>query len=235
MTASDPAAGDALPFFLAVSQGWGRSLVYRVYLDRGELLFLDVAPYNVLVDVQAAGRAGGSHWAAKAVGSMKVWVGTLVTAGVSTLALLGLAIARAALGSPGNALQLVLFLAGIAGVVIPLLIVLALWSFRALVVRARALDAMTPEQLRRAARRGGDRYVITSAGLSDVRFQAPSQRGGRVVCELTFKHDLSGRWKLLLAHKDLRPAFDAFHTLVGDQVEVDRALDPRDTTPRRKP
>src|SRR5436309_3087450 len=96
MKTSDPAAGDALPFFLGVNLGWGRSLVYRVYLDRGELLFLDVAPYNVFVDVQAARRAGGSHWAAKAVGSMKVWVGAVATASVSALTILGLAIARAA-------------------------------------------------------------------------------------------------------------------------------------------
>ena len=32
MKTSDPAAGDALPFFLGVNLGWGRSLVYRVYL-----------------------------------------------------------------------------------------------------------------------------------------------------------------------------------------------------------
>jgi hypothetical protein len=235
MKASDPARGDELPFFLGVSQGWGRSLVYRIYLDGGELLFLDVAPYNILVGVRAARRDGGSHWAAKAVGSMNVWVGTLATAGVSALALPGLAVARAALDNPGNALQLVLFLAGIAGVVIPFLLVLALWSCRALVVRARALDAMTAERLRQEAGRGGDRHVISRAGLSDVRFKAPRHRGGWVVCELTFKHEPSGNWKLLLAQEDLRAAFDAFHSLVGDQVEVDLALDPRDTTPRRKP
>src|SRR5262245_41206765 len=138
MKAPDPAQGDELPFFLGVSQGWGRPLLYRIYFDQGELLFLDVAPFNVLVSLQAARRDGGSHWAAKAVGSMKVWGCTLASAGLAALALLlGLTLSRAALDRPGDALQFVLFLAGVAGVVIPFLIVLALWSFRALVVRAR--------------------------------------------------------------------------------------------------
>jgi hypothetical protein len=137
---------------------------------------------------------------------------------------------------PGNALQFVLFLAGVAGVVLPFLIVLTLWSFRALVARARELEAITTERLCQEAGRGGDRYVLSPAGLSDVQFTALRHRGGRVECELTFKHEPSGKWKLLLlTREDMRTAFDAFHALIGDQVEVDPALDPRDTTPRRKP
>ena len=42
MKTSDSAAGGGLPFFLGVSVGWGKSLVYRIYPDGGELLFLDV-------------------------------------------------------------------------------------------------------------------------------------------------------------------------------------------------
>ncbi len=225
-SAAPAAPASALPFFLAVSQGWSKSLVYRVYIDQGALLLLDVAPYNVFLDLEVARRADGSHWGVKVVQSLKTWLlGSIAVIG-SILGVLGLAIARAGFQKPNEALQLISFLIMIAAFVIPGLILLATWSMRVLVRRTQALDALDTAGIREESAKGGDKYRLAPGELSQVRIAPPKSPGPAIRhrAEATFKHP-SGGWKLLLfADQDVKQAIAAFRRLLGPAVEVDSAL-----------
>jgi hypothetical protein len=216
----------ALPFFLAVSQGWSKSLVYRVYVDQGALLLLDVAPYNVFLDLEVARRADGSHWGVKVVQSLKTWLlGSIAVIG-SIFGILGLAFARAAFKQPNEALQLMSFLVIVAAIVVPGLILLATWSMRVLVRRTQALDALDAAGIREESAKGGDKYRLAPGELSQVRIAPPKNPGPAIRhrAEATFKHP-SGSWKLLLfADQDVKQAVATFRRLLGPAVEVDSAL-----------
>jgi|GEM_PF-7123936 len=222
-----PAASGGLPFFLAVSQGWSKSLLYRVYADRDSLLLLDVGPYNVMIDVEIARRADGSHWGAKTVQSLKTWVVSSAAVFGAVLGMLGIGIARAGFNKPNEALQLVSFLLTIAAIVIPGLILLATWSMRVLVQRTQELDALSTDSVRQECAKGGDKYRLAPGELSEVRIAPPKNPGPAIrhVAEATFKHP-SGSWKLLLfSSLDVKVAIAAFRRLLGSGVEIDPALE----------
>jgi hypothetical protein len=225
--ATPSTTASALPFFLAVSHGLMKSLVYRVYVDRDALLLLDVCPYNVMIDVELARHADGSHWAVKTVQSLRSWV--LASAGTFGVALgvLGLAIARNAFRQPNEALQLTSFLVTIAAIAIPVLILFATWTMRVLVRRSRQLDSLRPDELRLECANGGDKHRLMAGELSEVKIAPPknSSPAIRHQAEVTFKHP-SGQWRwLLLARQDVQLAIAAFRRLLNDRVEIDAALE----------
>jgi hypothetical protein len=223
--AAAPTGG--LPFFLAVSQGWAKSLLYRVYVDRDALLLLDVGPYNVMLDPEVARRADGSHWGVKTVQSLKTSVLSLIALVGGVLGLLGIGIARAGFQNPQQALQLVSFLVTIAAFAIPGIILLLTWSLRVVVLRTQQLDALSADGVRQECATGGDKYRLAPGELSDVRVASPKNPGEatRQLAEVTFKHP-SGSWKLLLMSSlDVKVAIPALRRLLGVAVEIDPALE----------
>ena len=188
-----------LPFFLAVSQGWSKSLLYRVYVDRDTLLLLDVGPYNVMVDLEVARKADGSHWMVKTVQALKTWVVSIGGVTLAVIGMLGVGLARAGREKPNEVLQIISLLVVIAAVLIPGLILLATWSMRVLVRRSQQLDALTADQIRQQASEGKDKYRLAPGELSDLRIFPPKDPGfaNKQQAEATFKHP-SGNWRLLL-------------------------------------
>jgi hypothetical protein len=220
-------ATDSLPFFLAVSQGWSRSLVYRVYPAGDALLLLDVCPYNAMVNLEMARNPGGSHWGVKAVESLKTWVlGSAAVVG-SIVGILGLAIARAGFDKPNQALQLVSFLFTVVAICIPVVILVVTWTMRVLVVRSRQLDGLDAAGVREECAKGGDRYRLAPGELSNVRIAPPKSSGPAIThrAEATFKHP-SGSWRLLLfAPQDVKLAVASFRRIMSGDVEIDPSLE----------
>ena len=225
--ATTPQPTSSLPFFLAVSQGWSRSLVYRVYVDRDALLLLDVGPYNVMVDLEVCRKADGSHWMVKTVQALKTWVVGIGGVVLAVIGMLGVGLARAGREKPIEVLQIISLLLMLAAVLIPGLIILATWSMRVLVRRAQQLDALTADQIRQQATEGKDKYRLTPGELSNSQVFPPKNPGPAIKhkAEATFKHP-SGSWRLLIfAPQDVQLACSTFRRMLGGAAQIDPALE----------
>ncbi|HZN32194.1 MAG TPA: hypothetical protein VFB80_00195 [Pirellulaceae bacterium] len=226
-SAAAAAPSGSLPFFLAVSRGWSNTLIYRAYVDQGALLLIDLSPHNIMIDLEVARHADGSHWGVKTVQSLKTWMISSIAVVGSILGLLGIGIARAGFQRPNEALQLASFLFTVAAFAIPLLILIATWTMRTLVRRSQELDRLNADDLRRECGKGGNKYRLAAAEISELRVKPPAHPGGTnsQLAEATFKHP-SGSWKLLLfAPQDVQLAVATFRRLLGGKVEVDPALE----------
>ena len=223
---TSPQQASGLPFFLAVSQGWSKSLVYRVYVDRDALLLLDVGPYNVMVDLEVCRKADGSHWMEKTVQALKTWVVGIGGVVLAVIGMLGVGLARAGREKPIEVLQIVSFLFMIAAFLIPGLIILATWSMRVLVRRSQQLDGLSADDIRKQATEGKDKYRLAPGEMSDVRLFPPKNAGPAIkhLAEATFKHP-SGSWRLLLfSRKDVQMACVTFRQMTGGAGQIDPVL-----------
>jgi hypothetical protein len=224
--ATPPSTG-GLPFFLAVSQGWSKSLVYRVYVDRDALLLLDVGPYNVMVDLEVCRKADGSHWMVKTVQALKTWVVSIGGVTLAVIGMLGVGLARAGREKPNEVLQIISLLITLAAFLIPGLILLATWSMRVLVRRSQQLDALAADQIREQASASKDKYRLAPGELSNVLIYAPKNPGPAIrhQAEATFKHP-SGSWRLLIFDsKDVQLACSTFRRMLGGAAQIDPSLE----------
>jgi hypothetical protein len=224
--ATPPSTG-GLPFFLAVSQGWSKSLVYRVYVDRDALLLLDVGPYNVMVDLEVCRKADGSHWMVKTVQALKTWVVSIGGVTLAVIGMLGVGLARFGRDKPNEVLQIISLLITLAAFLIPGLILLATWSMRVLVRRSQQLDALTADQIRQQVSEGKDKYRLAPGELSNVLIYPPKNPGPAIrhQAEVTFKHP-SGSWRLLLFNsEDVRLACSTFRRMLGGAAQIDPSLE----------
>jgi hypothetical protein len=222
-----PQQTSGLPFFLAVSQGWSKSMVYRVYIDRDALLLLDVCPFNVMVDLELARRADGTNWMVKTVQALKGWVVSIGGMILAIIAMVGVGVARFGGDKPNEGLQIVSLLLMLAAIVFPVILLLGTWSMRVLIRRSQQLDGFFPDEIRQEADEGGDKYRLRPGELSDVRIFPAKDTGvaSRQKAEATFKHP-SGSWRLLIfARQDVQLACSTFRRFCGGAAQIDPSLE----------
>ena len=222
---TSPQQASGLPFFLAVSQGWSKSMVYRVYVDRDALLLLDVCPFNVMVDLELARKADGPNWMVKTVQALKGWVVSIGGMILAIIGMIGVGLARFGGDKPNEALQIVSFLFVLAAIVFPVILLLGTWSMRVLIRRSQQLDGFLPDEIRQEADKGGDKYRLRPGELSDVRIFPPSSGPAiKHQAEATFKHP-SGSWRFLLfARQDVQLACSTFRQMTGGTAQIDPTL-----------
>jgi hypothetical protein len=219
----DRPAEPRAPFFLAVFQSaWRGSRIFRVYPGRDELLFIDVGPIVVFIDVDMARRIDTTHWAIKAAGALKAGVVTCVGGSFVVVAVLLRLLIRAALDNPSQAVDLLTGIAAVAVLAVVMLIVAVTSSVRRIVKRVAQLDALTEKGLR--AEVGLDKWSFRASAddLSDVSIDPVSTsavlgaREGGPAARLSFTHYPTGKWKLnLVRSKDTKAAVRAFRQLLG--------------------
>ena len=235
------AAGDAppggTPFFIACFRG-NNARYFRVYRDRGELLFLYAGPFFAMIDSDTPRGSEHQHWMFR---SLKLAGVTLAVGAVgAVMAVLAIArgIAQNVAANPAGAADTFFGVFGIIaliGLVVVILIPISLWSMNR---RALQLDALPLSGLReeaetneRSFRAGPDTVSELKLALLDQRQNfRPSEEIG---CVMSFRHVKTGRWKIeTLATRDTRDALAAIEAVwPPEAVTVDEALTERLAAP----
>jgi hypothetical protein len=222
-SASAHEARARIPFFLAIFQsGLRGSRIFRVYSSPDALLFIDVGPLVVFIDVETARQVDPTHWAVKAASALKTGlvasVGGILLVAVILLRLL-LPVAR---DDPSHAADLVAGGAVIVVLAVAFVIFAVTATVHRLTRRVAHLDALSEEALSREAR--GDKWNFRAAAgdLSEVSIDPLGGTGvlgakaGKAAARLSFRHERTGKWKLnLVTAKDTRAAVRTFRRLLG--------------------
>jgi hypothetical protein len=222
--------GPGPEFFLAVFQsGVREARIYRAYPDRDGVSFLYAGPAVLFLDVEVARGKGQGDWKAKAAQSLKTGLVSAGGAGLVGLAVLIAVAGRLALQDLSNATDLIAMVPGFVAIFAVAIVLVLTMSVRRITQRLELIDSLSPEQLREEAQSEKWSFRATADNVKGVvRIDPHDGSGGRPgsAARLSFRHDPTGKWKLILvARKDARAAVRAFREVLGDDgVEVNLSL-----------